>query len=488
MGPACETEPTGDSRDTAEGLPRAEAGAPALLRVPGLRRAVAFLALLTCLAATSARAHDIPNQRVDRSIQVTLRPSRLEIDYEVSLSELTLTQDLRSLIGSLPGGDRRDWLDRFARETGPLNARGYFVAVDKEPVEVEFLGFDLIVEEHPRYTFHLAAALPPAGRLEIYDTNYATSEGTSRLAIRGVDGVRVSGDSLPAEVSEIPARPVWELTDEEELRSKRVVVNYTAMIPDVVREPASRPAGAPPARAEGRESGARTGPRLGVRLGDFLDRNRGTSVPVALLIAAMLGAAHSLQPGHGKSLVSAVALRRDARWYHPMVLGIVASVTHTGSVLIIAAAIWITGTARLEGLHVVLVRSAGFAIGAAGAWRLGRFLGGHGEHSEQSVRPRPDAPGTLELVGLGVSGGLVPCWDAVGLIVLAAALGRLTLGALCVAAFGAGMAAVLVTVGFLASRVWSTWLAASASPSLERRIGVATSAVLVTVGLTLFFQ
>ena len=46
MGPACETEPTGDSRDTAEGLPRAEAGAPALLRVPGLRRAVAFLALL----------------------------------------------------------------------------------------------------------------------------------------------------------------------------------------------------------------------------------------------------------------------------------------------------------------------------------------------------------------------------------------------------------------------------------------------------------
>ena len=35
------------------------------------------------------------NARVDRSIQATLAPGRLAIDYEVSLSELTLTQDLR---------------------------------------------------------------------------------------------------------------------------------------------------------------------------------------------------------------------------------------------------------------------------------------------------------------------------------------------------------------------------------------------------------
>ena len=51
----------------------------------------------------AARAHDIPNQRVDRSIQVTLGPGRLEIDYEVSLSELTLTQDLRALDGYVAG-------------------------------------------------------------------------------------------------------------------------------------------------------------------------------------------------------------------------------------------------------------------------------------------------------------------------------------------------------------------------------------------------
>lgn len=438
-----------------------------------------------CDPETAARAHDIPNQRVDRSIQVTLRPNRLEIDYEVSLSELTLTQDLRYLIGSLPGADRREWFDRFGRETGPLNAKGYYVAVDRKPILLEFKSFDLVVEEHPRYTFHLTSVLPDHGRLEIYDTNYATSEGTSRLAIRARDGADFTGDTLPGDVSAIPARPVWELTDEEELRSKRVVVTYRSTGANVL-EPTLKPAVPSPVPAGAASGGKRS--TLGVRLSDFLDRNRGTSVPVTLLIAAVLGAAHSLQPGHGKSLVSAVALRRGARWYHPIVLGLAASLTHTGSVLIIAAAIWMTGTDRPANLHVVLVRAAGFLIGMAGFWRMGRFLGGHGEHSEETIQHQPETPGTLELVGLGFSGGLVPCWDAVGLVVLASALGQLPLGIMCVVAFGLGMAVVLLTVGLLASRLWSTFVATTGSPRFERWIGLGTSAVLMTVGLTLFFE
>src|SRR3954468_12537536 len=97
--------------------------------------------------AHSTRAHDIPNARVDRSIQANLRPGRLAIDYEVSLSELTLTQDLRNLIGSLPGADRREWFDRYGRETGGLNAKGLLVSVDGEPLTLASRGFDLAVEE-----------------------------------------------------------------------------------------------------------------------------------------------------------------------------------------------------------------------------------------------------------------------------------------------------------------------------------------------------
>ncbi len=137
----------------------------------------------------SARAHDIPNQRVDRSIQVTLAPGRLEIDYEVSLTELTLTQDLRSLVGPRPGAERSEWLALYGEVTGPLNAKGFLVSVDGAPVALASAGYRLAVEEHPRYTFHLEARIPAAGRLAIRDTNFVSSEGTSRLAIRARGGV-----------------------------------------------------------------------------------------------------------------------------------------------------------------------------------------------------------------------------------------------------------------------------------------------------------
>ena len=94
-----------------------------------------------------------------------MRPGRLTIDYEVSLSELTLTRDLRDLIGALPGGDRRDWFDRYGQETGPLNAKGLLVSVDGRPLPLHARGFDLAIEEHPRYTFHFEAVIPPRGRL-----------------------------------------------------------------------------------------------------------------------------------------------------------------------------------------------------------------------------------------------------------------------------------------------------------------------------------
>src|SRR3954463_5258456 len=95
--------------------------------------------MLLCSPPIATLAHDIPNARVDRSIQATLLPGRLTIDYEVSLSELTLTQDLRMLIGVLPGADRRDWFVSYGREVGPLNARGFLVNVDREPLELQFV-------------------------------------------------------------------------------------------------------------------------------------------------------------------------------------------------------------------------------------------------------------------------------------------------------------------------------------------------------------
>ena len=70
----------------------------------------------------------------------------------------------------------------------------------------------------------------------------------------------------------------------------------------------------------------------------------------------------------------------------------------------------------------------------------------------------------------------MPCWDAIVLILLAEATGRLVLGVVLLLAFGLGMALVLVAVGVLAGRIrrhlvrgpdpaaYGPWDAGSGSP------------------------
>ena len=440
----------------------------------------------------SAWPHDIPNQRVDRSTQATVRPGKIEIDYEVSLTELTLTQDLRALIGSLPGGERSQWLARYGQVTGPLNAKGFLVSCEGQPVALAVRDFDLVVEEHPRYTFHLVGALPERGRLSIHDTNYASSEGTSRLAVRARDGVQIDGDTFPEDVDQIPIRPVWQLGDDEERRTRQTEIAFrtdpsasiavAGSTPVPSRQVAASDEAPTSASQSGQTSPAE--PDRTSQLSRLLDRQSGVSWIGLVLIAAGLGAIHSIQPGHGKTLVSAIALQPEARWYQPALLGLVTTLAHTGSVLGVAALLWWTGASQVCALHQGLMQVAGFAIAAGGFWRIGRYLGGWEEHEGEGQIP-PVAMSSASLVSLGLAGGLVPCWDAVGLIVLSAALGRLAVGVLLVIAFGAGMAAVLVGVGLLAARLKSAMLSSGAR-SWESQLGLLSGLILAGLGLVLF--
>ncbi|MGC8638593.1 MAG: nickel/cobalt transporter [Isosphaeraceae bacterium] len=445
-----------------------------------LRSRPFFLLLALIVLAPSSRAHDIPNQRVDRSIQATIQPGKLRIDYEVSLTELTLTQDLRTLIGSLPGADRTQWLARYGQVTGPLNAKGFLINCDGLPVELTFQGYDLAVEEHPRYTFHMEAPLPAKGRLGIHDTNFVSSEGTSRLAVRGKGGVKVEGDALPDDVSQIPIKPVWQLGDEEERRTRQVEVSFRG--PTLSPSPSERSH-----RATGDEgiSSHPTEPGSTDRLSDLLDRSAGASWLGLLLIAAGLGAVHAIQPGHGKTLVSAIALGPEARWYQPALLGLVTTMAHTGSVLAIAGVLWWTGASQVAGLHRSLAHLAGFAIAAGGFWRIGRAIAQRSEHAE-TVGSLPSRLSLGEIVGLGLAGGLVPCWDAVGLVVLATAIGRLGTGVVLVIAFGAGMAAVLVAVGLVASRIKTATISSPRARAWESQIELASGLILAAIGLVFF--
>jgi len=137
-------------------------------------------------------------------------------------------------------------------------------------------------------------------------------------------------------------------------------------------------------------------------------------------------------------------------------------------------------------LHLWLTRAAGFAIAAAGFWRLGRQLGGYGAHD--ITHSGSAKLSNLGLVGLGLAGGLVPCWDAVALIVLAAALGRLAAGVGLVLTFSVGMGLVLVTLGSLARTARSATLGLKPTTAWQRRLGLASASTVAAIGLFLFLR
>ncbi len=219
----------------------------------------------------------------------------------------------------------------------------------------------------------------------------------------------------------------------------------------------------------------------------------------ALALAALLGALHALSPGHGKTIVAAYLVGSQGKPYHAVVLGAIITLTHTGSVfalglltltasryflaanvfpflelvsglliLILGIALLIPRSVRLvsDYLKKRNVGKNGRPTSDAGEEDPGRLLidqpieesGPSHSHEpgELGALPRGPSPGNpLEtirwrsLVPLAISGGLVPCPDAIAILLVAAAINRIPFGLSLIVAFSFGLAIVLIAIGLL---------------------------------------
>ena len=245
---------------------------------------------------------------------------------------------------------------------------------------------------------------------------------------------------------------------------------------------------------------------------------------LALALAALLGGLHALTPGHGKTLVAAYLVGTRGTVRHAVALGAIVTFTHTASVIVIGLlALFASRFVVPNVLAPILGILSGMLVVSMGArlvwqrWTTFRRRNPDHEHSHdqghthdhshdhdddhthaythdhgdgQTHTHLPPAEGiTLgSLVAMGVSGGLVPCPEALGIMVIAIGLSRILLGLGLIVAFSFGLAAVLIGIGILLVR---------SRPLVERFGGIGSrwssalplaSAVLVTVlgvGITL---
>lgn len=194
---------------------------------------------------------------------------------------------------------------------------------------------------------------------------------------------------------------------------------------------------------------------------------------LGLAIAMALGMGHAFAPGHGKTVMAAYLIGEQGTSWHAVALGIVVTITHTWSVILLGlVTLYFEGfvsenqinfwTGFLSGVIIVVIGVALFrrryhlllasAEGKPGDWR---FYHGHehGTDEPDGVAVVPgQAPTFRNVLWLGISGGVVPCPAALIVLLLALKVGRLPYGLGLILAFSTGLALVLVIIGLLVVR------------------------------------
>lgn len=206
---------------------------------------------------------------------------------------------------------------------------------------------------------------------------------------------------------------------------------------------------------------------------------------VAVIVALVLGGLHALTPGHGKTLIAAYLVGSRGTVKHAMLLGGIVTITHTASVIVIGLMALFASQYIVPDLLVPMLEiGAGLLVVVIGLklvverWSA---LRASGTTSHPHVHRLPDSVRLRDLLAMGVSGGVVPCPEALGILLVAIGLNRISMGLALIVSFSLGLAVVLIALGVLLVRfkpLVSRWFGES---GCWQRVLPLVSAMLITL-------
>jgi nickel/cobalt exporter len=465
-----------------------------------------FLCVLCASVVNSSSAHPVSERCYDRTIIVRLDASAVVVEYELEVNTATVAQDLADLGEEIDLSQCRkpgDYYEAFVQFHAPVFARNLDAKLDGEPLTFTCTRREFGVREkvslHCHFVFR-APWQPAPGRRHAFtfrEGNYEQQAGHIRLLMTDSEAI------APGEVNTPPAqlqlKPLTLLGpgEADRLREASATFSLTA---------GPEPTGAVdegPALSSGPPEQPVTSAWDASTLGDLL-LHRGEGLWLLLAVAAFLGAAHALTPGHGKTLVAAYLVGERGTVGHALYLGLVTTLSHTGVVLAVALAVQLVwGGKAPPSLQAWLGLGGGVLVAGMGAWLLlARLAGGadhvhlfgghnhhHHGHGHHHVHPPPgERVGWWRLTVLGVTGGIIPCHDAVALYVSLLSAGLLAFALPLLLAFSAGLAGVLVAIGIVVVKakglVGRRWGKSRAFQTLP----IASAALVLCVGLWLCYH
>jgi ABC-type nickel/cobalt efflux system permease component RcnA len=420
----------------------------------------------------NAQAHPMGNFSINHYSGLEITPGEIRLRYILDFAEIPAFQEIQEIDADRNGAMSAIERERYLSKKIGMIATGLILNVNGTrriltPVshQMDFppgagglptMRLSILFKAERPFSEE-GARQESVAALSYRDNNYPGRAGWKEMAAAGA-GVDLIDSPLPTAGGELRAYP-----ERAESPPQRLEVRFSfrrGMIsPPKPSIPNRSVAGGNGFFQSDRFTALITGPPPSGWVGGF-----------ALLMAFGLGTLHALSPGHGKTVVAAYLVGSRGTAWHALFLGVVVTVSHTIGVFLLGiVTLYLSKYFLPERLYPWLGLFSGLTILTIGLslfrkrWRL---LRGHPlpeedhRHAHPHDHPHSDHPhrhephtlseGSLpHLLGLGITGGIIPCPSALVVLLSAIAFHQVLFGLFLIVAFSAGLAAMLVGIGML---------------------------------------
>jgi ABC-type nickel/cobalt efflux system permease component RcnA len=482
--------------------------------------------VVVSLFASAVSAHPFIEKHHDRAILVRLQTGatagqiRVRVEYRLELLEATVLRDMKPFKEEANPFDFRDALKFYAEYTriyAPILADRFVAEANaKQIAEFRCLSHKERLEDengkglgYLRCDFVFESAFQTSDsdktRFVFQEKNFILEPGYIELRLVNETGLAAESATGPDEGLLKRAKENADLENDDRLREVAIVLapRNRSTNPPPPEAKAPPQAKDPPAAGTTDDSGALRSHDDTFSLRRLIqEKNYGFWL--ILILAFFFGAAHALTPGHGKTLVAAYLVGERGTVWHALFLGLVTTLTHTGMVLLLAAIMTVLPEDAQKSFETWIENGLGLVLGliivSMGFWLLLQRLsgkadhfhigGGHHHHHDDTA---PAVPAARDLswwglVMLGVTGGMVPCGDAVLLLFYAVGTSHMWIVLPSLLAFSAGLAGVLVLIGILVVQVPRFVQARSGDSRLVRALPTVSAVAVILVGLWLCYE